>query len=236
VSAIVDLFAGLERAAPGDAGALRRALAVAGTPPGGRVLDAGCGPGADLPVLVAAVPQGQVVALDLAPPFIARVRARWPAVRAEVADMTDPPGGPFDLIWSGGAIYNLGVTPALAAWRRHLAPGGCVAFTDLRWTGSERPDEAAAFWASEGVAVSDAAALEAEVAAAGYACLEAFWLDRAAWAAYYEPVERRLDALAGATGEMAATVEAFRREIALWRRHGVHYGYRLVVCRPGPGA
>jgi SAM-dependent methyltransferase len=222
---IFDLFDGLDRAGPGDRESLDRALA--GLAPDAAVLDAGCGRGADLPALLAMVPRGRVVAVDTAPAFIAHVRAAFPQARAEVADMASPPGGPFDAIWSAGAVYHLGVGPALAAWRPHLAQGGRVAFSDLRLT---RPDPApavGAFFAAEGLALSDADALAAEVRAAGYRIEEAFWLPPAAWEAYYLPLERRLDAL-----PENAVARAFRDEIALWRAHGGDFGYRLVVARP----
>lgn len=228
MSAILDLFLGLDRCGPGDADSLRWALAFAGTRPDAAVLDAGCGVGADLPALLAAVPQGRVVAIDTAAPFIDRVRARFPQVRAEVADMADPPGGPFDLIWSAGAVYNLGVGPALAAWRGHLAPGGRAAFSDLRWRGAARPPAVAAFFAAEGIALTDAATMDAEVAAVGWRVLGAMWLPASAWAAYYEPLEPAL-----ATCPDPELVAAFRAEIALWRGQGDAFGYRLVVVEPG---
>ena len=57
---IIDLFLTLERAGPGDAESLRWALDVAQTPADARVLDAGCGIGADTGTLIAAVPRGRV--------------------------------------------------------------------------------------------------------------------------------------------------------------------------------
>ncbi len=226
MSDIVDLFAALERAGPGDGESVAWALDLAGLRADAAVLDAGCGTGADLAQLLAAVPQGRVVAVDAAEAFIARVRARFPRVEAHVADMTAPPGGPFDLIWSAGAVYCVGVGAALDAWRGVLAPGGRVAFSDLRWRMADPPKAARDFWAGEGAVVADTAALEAEVAAAGYRVLGARWLDRGAWAAYYEPLEARLDGFAGD----AALVAGVRDEIAVWRAHGDSFGYRLLVA------
>lgn len=224
---IFDLFEGLDRAGPGDRASLDRALA--GLPPDASVLDAGCGRGADLPGLLAHVPEGRVVAVDASPEFVAHVRAAFPRVRAEVADMTDPPGGPFDLIWSAGAVYNVGIGAALAAWRRNLAPGGRVAFSDLCLR-RDKPDAAVrAFFDAEGVTLRGAAALAAEAGAAGYRIADAFWLSAAAWQEYYGPLEKRLDALPG-----NALAQSFRAEIALWRRHGGDFGYRMIVARPLP--
>lgn len=226
---IFELFVPLERAGPGDEASLRWALGVAGTPADAHVLDAGCGTGADLPALLAAVPQGRVVALDTAAPFIERVRARFPTVEAHVADMASPPGGPFDLIWSAGAVYQIGVAAALKAWAAHLKPGGRVAFSDLCWRLDDPPEAARAFWAGEGLAPGDSGALAAQVRAAGWHVLGARWLGHGGWAAYYEPLEARLDALAGD----AALIAGFHAEIALWREYGHSYDYRLIVAEPG---
>ena len=228
MSDIFALFAPLDRAGPGDAASLRRALAAAGTPPDAQVLDAGCGTGADLPALLSAVPRGRVVAVDTAAPFIARVRARFAGVEAYVADMAEPPGGPFDLIWSAGAVYHHGVASVLRAWAGHLAPGGRVAFSDLCWRGATAPREARDFWASAGLELPDAAGLEARVTAAGWRVLAAYRLGPAGWADYYEPLAARLDDFDGDP----ALVAGFRAEIALWRAYGAHYDYRLIVAVP----
>lgn len=226
MSAILRLFGGLERCAPGDPAAV--AIATTGLAPDAVVLDAGCGRGADLPALQAAVPQGRVVAVDTAAPFIDHVRATWPRVQAHVADMLDPPGGPFDLIWSGGAAYGPGVPVCLAAWHKVLVPGGRLAFTELCWRGGRASVEARRFWHAEYPDMGDAAALEATIRAAGLRILASDWLSDAVWAAYYTPLAARVEALASDTDpQMRAVLSAFRAEIALWRAHGAEYGYRL---------
>ncbi|HSF64362.1 MAG TPA: class I SAM-dependent methyltransferase [Paracoccaceae bacterium] len=227
---IYDLFDGLARCAPGDADSVARACA--GVAPGATVLDAGCGRGADLPALRAAIPGARIVAVDAAAPFIAHVAAAFPGVQAVCGDMAHPPGGPFGLIWSGGAIYNLGVTPALQGWRAHLAPGGRVAFSDLVLRGLAAP-EVADFFAAEGVTLRDEAALRAEVAAAGFRVVETFWMPDRAWADYYLPLEPRLGATEIAQDpDTRAFALAFRHEIDLWRRHGADYGYLVCVAVP----
>lgn len=228
---IFDLFDGLARCAPGVADSVARACAEVA--PGAVVLDAGCGRGADLPALRAAIPGARIVAVDAAAPFIAHVAAAFPGVQAVCGDMADPPGGPFDLIWSGGAVYNLGVTPALQGWRAHLAPGGRVAFSDLVLRGESAAPELVDFFATEGVALRGEAGLRAEVAAAGYRVTDTFWMPDRAWADYYLPLEPRL-ALAETSQdpETRAMAGAFRHEIALWRRHGADYGYLVCVAVP----
>jgi len=221
------LFDGLERAGPGDAESLGWAVTLAGVPGAGVILDAGCGLGADVGGLRVLRPEARIVAVDLMEPFVARVRADHPGVEVQCADMTDPPGGPFDFIWCAGAAYMPGVAACLAAWRGHLRPGGTVAFSDMCWRVAEPAAAARAFWAAEGLEMRDAAALEALVADAGYEVIGARWLEAGAWAAYYEPVAARL-----ATLPQDDLTRGFAGEIALWRAHGGDFGYRLIVARP----
>lgn len=228
---IYDLFDGLDLCAPGDPDCVGRICE--GVAPGARVLDAGCGRGADLPTLMAAVPGARIVALEAAQPFVDLVTAAHPGVLAVLGDMAEPPGGPFDLIWSGGAIYNLGVTPALRAWRPHLAPGGRVAFSDLVLRGDTPPRAVAEFFAADGVMLRDEIAMRDEVAAAGFRVIETFWMPDSAFASYYVPLEPRIEVAARSDDtDTRLMAEAFREEIALWRKHGAVYGYLVCVAVP----
>lgn len=225
----------LPREGPGDRFSLDWALRLAGVGPDAAICDAGCGPGADIPGLLAHVPQGHVHAVDLHPAFVAKVRTRFvsdPRVTAEVGDMTRL-AGPFDFIWSAGAVYSAGIAAAMAGFRAALRPGGKAAFSQLCWLGESRPEAAAAFWAEDYPQMTDLAGVEAEIAAAGAQIIAAMTLGPAGWAAYYGPLEARLDALEpGATGDLAAQVAAHRREIAVWRDCGDSFGYRLFLVRP----
>lgn len=233
MSAFFRIHEDLPREGPGDRESLDWALARAGTPRDARICDAGCGPGADIPALLAHAPEGHVHAVDLHAPFIERVRAAHAGdarVTAEAADMIRL-SGPFDLIWSAGAAYNLGVAEALRLWRRALAPGGRVAFSELCWTGADRPSPAARFFAAEYPPMTDAAGVLGQIAAAGYRCLGSRFLSHDGWMAYYGPLEARLDALApDADPELVEAIALHRQEIAVWRDHGASFGYLVCVA------
>ena len=51
-------------------------------------------------------------------------------------------------------------------------------FPDLRWTGTERPHAVVDYFASEGVTLSDTAALDGEIAQAGWRVIGARWVGR----------------------------------------------------------
>lgn len=235
MSALIALHADLPRAGPGDRDSLDWALGMARPPRNARICDAGCGPGADIAGLLDHAPDGHVLALDLQADFVERVATEWKRegrVTARQGDMADP-GGPFDLIWSAGAVYHLGVTEALRGWRAALAPGGRVVFSELTWR--EAPSEAARrFWHAY-PAMTDEDGVRARIDSAGYRLLDRLFLSPAAWRAYYGPLEERMQAarLSGPDPATMAAIDEITREIALWRDHGDEYGYLLCVVEPG---
>ena len=129
--AFLTLHRDLPREGPGEAADVAWAAKVAGVGSEARILDAACGPGGDITALLEVAPRGHVTACDRIAHFVAAARAAHladPRVEVVQADMTSL-AGPFDLIWCAGAVYFLGVTEALTAWRPILAPGGAIAFS-----------------------------------------------------------------------------------------------------------
>ncbi|MGP3723454.1 class I SAM-dependent methyltransferase [Cereibacter sphaeroides] len=232
--AFFTLHSGLEREGPGDAESLAWALEAARVPRAGRVLDAGSGPGADVEALLAAVPEGQVVAMDLHRPYIDELAARLGVdarLQAVAGDMREPVGM-FDLIWCAGAIFGVGIAAALTGWRAHLKPGGRVIFSELGWRIDNPPLEARDFWATY-PAMGDRAGICAQVEGAGYRILADRWLPDAAWEAYYGPLAARIAHLrAEAEPSLADALDQGTAEIDLWHRHGSSYGYLQVIAEP----
>jgi protein-L-isoaspartate O-methyltransferase len=242
MSAIYDLYDGLNRLGPGDEASLSRAFAFAGIGPSARVLDAGAGRGADIPALLAQVPQGSVVAVEQHAPWADETAARHAGderVHSVAGDMADPPQGPYDLIWSAGAVYFLGIEPALRGWRQHLAPGGRVVFSEIGY----RENASAVvrdYWEASYPDMTDQTGIEAQVTRAGFGVLGAFWLSKQAWANFYTPLAARLAdirarSLQGAGGpdpDMESACAEAEAEIALWQQHGAEFGYLCVVAEP----
>ncbi len=113
---VFELFGGLPRQGSGSSESTRRALSL--LPPlgvGPRVLDIGCGSGAQS-IELARCSGVEIVVVDLHPPFVARLNAQvaelglGSRLRAQVGDMArlEFPPESFDAIWCEGAIYNIG--------------------------------------------------------------------------------------------------------------------------------
>lgn len=47
----------------------------------------------------------------------------------------------LDLIWSEGAIYNIGFERGMNEWKKYLKKGGYIAVTENTWFTDERPIE-----------------------------------------------------------------------------------------------
>jgi serine/threonine-protein kinase HipA len=239
---LFELYEDMPRQGPGSEVATRRALdLLPALPPHPLIADMGCGSGAASLVLAAA--GGTVIGIDIHPPFLARLRADAAAagldgkVLAVAADMAAPPlaEGSLDLIWSEGAIYQIGFANGLARWRELLKPGGLIAATEATWLTDAPPEALRAFWATAYPAMAGIAANEATLRAAGFRVLDRFVLSADCWTeSYYAPLARAIAAFrARHPGDAQATAvaEEAESEIDLYRRHGDAYGYVFYLAQ-----
>ena len=144
-------------------------------------------------------------------------------------DMFDAPG-PFDLIWCAGAAYFEGVTESLTRFAAQLAPGGHVAFSEPVKPGPTAPQAAHDFWA-EYPAITTAEGIEARVTAAGFRTLGTRLIVGAPWAAYYDPLQVRIDQLRPKSeGDLTEVLDENQREIDLWRAAPDDVAYLLVLA------
>ncbi|MAQ84673.1 MAG: methyltransferase type 12 [Maritimibacter sp.] len=229
---ILTLHQGLERLGPGAPEDVAWAAHVADVPPDARICDAGCGTGADIPALMTVAPVGAITAVDDAKLFVDEVLARFGTrVNAYAGDMAKLKG-PYDFIWSAGAVYFHGVTKVLRAWRPVLAKGGAVAFSEPCLF-TDTPSEATlAFWGGY-ERLTDAGGIARQVADADYEVLATRRVSDAAWAAYYGPLAERVAALRrNADPVLALALDAAETEIAAWEHVRAETGYLLSVVRP----
>ncbi|MBW4708027.1 methyltransferase domain-containing protein [Roseobacter sp. YSTF-M11] len=224
----------LPREGPGEPADVEWACRVARLQQDARICDAACGPGADIPALLQAAPDGHIDAMDKTAQFVDQARAAHganPRVSLSVSDMAGITG-PYDMIWCAGALYFLGVSEGLRRWRAALAPGGAVVFSEPCWFTEDRPAAAAQLWA-EYPAMTDADGIARQVEAAGYSTVATRRLSQTAWENYYAPLDTRIAALRpDAQGALARVLDEAEAEAASWRAHRDAFGYLLSVVTP----
>ncbi len=199
----------------------------------------GCGAGAATVDLALTFHDAVITAIDNHGHFVAGLRQRVAAMPASIsvleADMAAPPMAPasLDLIWCESAIYNVGRSTALAAWRPLLASGGRVAFSDVVWTDGAPPAEARAFWAGEYPAMATTADVEAELADGGYELVDRYVAPLSDWQDYYAPLRPRLGPLAQDADEaLAMVLGSMRREMAIFDAFASSYASVWFIVRP----
>jgi SAM-dependent methyltransferase len=240
----LEVYGTLPRAGPGGEEHTIRALGLVPGRSPRTVLDLGCGPGAQTVCLASVLPEAQILAVDLLPTMVAEAERRLAEAdfgeraRAVVGDMAVPPvePGTQDLIWCEGAIYNLGVTAALTAWRPLLRAGGSVAFTEPVWEVESPPTEVHRWWTSEYPPISDRSGVEARIAAASYRTVGSFVLPASAWwDEYYGPMQQRVASLRARLPDdplAVEVVEGAEVEIEMFRRFSDCYSYEFFIVQP----
>lgn len=242
----LELFEGLPRQGPGSRACAERALALCqGVPPSPAVLDLGCGVGGQTLHLAELLPTALITAVDSHAPSIERLRdtvaARGLATRVRplVGDMARSglPPASFDLIWSEGALYNVGIENALGICHELLRPGGTLVFTDAVWRKQNPPPEVKASFDLDYPSMGTVASVLAAIARAGFALCAHFTLpDEAWWDDFYTPMERRIEALRSTYAsdpEALAILDQLAQEPEMHRRHAAYYAYEFFIARRG---
>jgi SAM-dependent methyltransferase len=147
----------------------------------------------------------------------------------------DFPQETFDLVWSEGAAYVMGVPKALQAWRPLLREQGYLAFSELVWLDEHPPAEVAEYFLHEYPAMTSIQSIRESICAHGYEPVGDFTLpDSAWWDDYYTPLEAKLPSLRqkyAGDEEALGVIFMSEVEIEMRRRFGQSYGYHFFVAR-----
>ena len=233
MSAFFELHKDLPREGPGDLESLNWAFSNIDLAQSAVILDAACGPGADIEGLLGQVPLGRVVGLDKHQPFVDVATSKFAnhdRVQIVQGDMATPPGGSYDAIWCAGALYFLGVEAGLKAWSAHIKPGGFVIFSEPLFFTDAPSQGAMSFW--DGHKTGSQADVLNAIEKAGYHLIAERKLPDAAWEAYYVPMEARITQLRKlADPSLEAVLDEGDAEISGWRAHKSETGYGQFVVQ-----
>jgi SAM-dependent methyltransferase len=241
---IIDLHKNTERQGPGSEQDTLRALDFMNLPKDGnlQIADIGCGSGGPTLTLAKNV-SGHITAIDLFPDFLAELhkKAQKLGLTEKITrlekSMDDLPFDQetFDIIWSEGAIYNIGFANGIQQWKDYLKTGGYLAVSEITWISNSRPKELEEFWLREYPEIDTASQKIRTLEENGYTLVGYFYLSQDSWIKnYYQALEARFKAFLERNGntELAKqVVKKYQEEIQLYQTYKDYYSYGFYIAR-----
>jgi len=241
---LLDLHKAANRQGPGGDSETEKAIGLAGIDRNAplKIADIGCGTGAST-LTLARMLNARITAVDFLQDFIEVLASR--AQRKGVEDKIIPlcasmeqlpfEDEEFDVIWSEGAIYNIGFEKGVADWKRYLKPDGLLVASEITWLTNSRPSELQDHWDNEYPEIDTASAKIKVLEDRGYTPVGYFVLPEYCWLDnYYDPMRKNFDAFLSRNGdseEARAIVEAERHEIELYEKYKAYFSYGVYIAR-----
>lgn len=241
---LIDLHKGANRQGPGGDEQTEKAIDLADIDRSAplKIADIGCGTGSST-LTLARLLNAEITAVDFLQDFldVLEIRAQGEGCAERItplcASMDKLPfeEEQFDVIWSEGAIYNIGFQNGVAAWKRYLKPGGLLVASEISWITSARPSEIQNHWDGEYPEIDLVSAKIKVLEDNGYSPIGHFVLPEHCWLDnYYEPMRSNFPDFLSRNGnseEARAIVEAEGREIELYEQYKAHYSYGVYIAR-----
>lgn len=238
---VVEAHIGLERQGPGSREMVMKALSfIDNLESISQVLDLGCGSGGQTRILAQAI-AGHIIGVDQFPDFIekfnsiAQEKNLQTRVEGVVGDMEHLPfpKESFDLIWSEGAIDNIGFEQGIAYWNGFLKQDGYVAVTCPSWFTEHHPSEVETFWTQAGSRLDTVAHNVSILQKTGYIPVATFILPESCWTEHYfrprNAAEQELLKKYGGNKTVEAFVQSNQYEEELYAKYKQYYGYAFYI-------
>jgi ubiquinone/menaquinone biosynthesis C-methylase UbiE len=241
---IVDLHKNSERQGPGSEKDTLKALDFLNLPSDQelKVADIGCGSGGQTITLAKNI-NGQITAVDLFPEFLIELNKKsqelglTKKIITLEKSMDNLPfeNAEFDLIWSEGAIYNIGFENGIKKWKNYLKVGGYLAVSEITWIMQSRPKEIEDFWKAEYSEIDVASIKIKLLENNGYSLVGYFYLSQDSWINnYYKPMEERFETFLKRhdNSELARkVVDDNKAEFELYKKYKDYYGYGFYIAK-----
>ena len=244
---LIDFHKEAARQGPGSTADTLRALSFINRDQKKRlkIADLGCGSGAQTITLAQNI-EGHITAVDLFPEFLDRLRHQSTSMGLQdkitplEASMDDLPfvREEYDLIWSEGAIYNIGFEAGINKWKAFLKPGGCLSISEITWITNSRPREIEEHWNREYPEIDTASGKIRILEENGFSPVGYFYLPQSSWIDnYYNPMEERFEDFLQRHGNSEAAVRMVnseKDEIRKYRKYKNYFSYGFYIAKKLP--
>lgn len=241
VNLIVEYYSNTERQGCGSPEVTRKALSfIDNLDSCEHIADIGCGSGGQTMVLAEDF-GGKITGVDLFPAFIDKFNRNAERlhvqhrVRGIVGSMDDLQfdDESLDILWSEGAIYNIGFEKGIREWDRFVKKEGHLVISEAVWFSNTRPAEIEEFWLDAYPGIDTIPNKMAQMQDAGYTPVASFVLPENCWTEhFYDPqVQVREDFLKKHAGNKSAEgfIENQVHEEHLYRKYNKYYGYAFFI-------
>ena len=238
---IYEYYSTIERQGPGSPEVTIKALSfIDNLTNESKIVDIGCGTGGQTIVIANHTP-GYITGIDLSPIFINIFNVNSQKLNLQnrvngiVGSMDNLPfqNEELDLIWSEGAIYNIGFQRGINEWYKFLKKGAFLAVSEASGFTQERPVEIDEFWNNEYPEIDTISNKVTQMEKAGYIPIATFVLPENCWTEnFYVPqVSAQEKFLQKYVGNKTAEelVENQRHEAELYYKYKEFYGYVFYI-------
>jgi ubiquinone/menaquinone biosynthesis C-methylase UbiE len=207
-----------------------------------KIADIGCGSGAQTIALANAL-NAQITAVDLFPDFLEKLNqnAKQQGFESKIktlkASMDELPFEEemFDIIWSEGAIYNIGFENGIKLWKEFLKIGGYLALSEITWLTDKRPAEIEKHWNTEYPEIDTASNKIKILENNGFSPAGYFYMPVKSWIDnYYQPIEERINAFQEKHkhSEIAKEiVDNEKEEIRIYKKYKDYISYGFYIAK-----
>ena len=241
---LMDLHKDSERQGPGSEEETKKAINIIGINKNDsiKIADIGCGTGNSTMVL-AKNTKGSITAVDFLPEFLEKLDNRskefnfQDRIKSIACSMDDLPfeKEEFDIIWSEGAIYNMGFEKGIKYWNQFLKKNGYLAVSEISWIKDKKPKELEDYW-SEVYPQIDSVSNKIKILEEnGYSPVGHFILPQYCWMDnYYKPLEDKFDKFLKKhkySDLSKSIIDGENKERNIYKKYKDYYSYGFYIAK-----
>lgn len=241
---LVDLHKHTERQGPGSAKMTKKAINLAGISSSTKlnIADMGCGTGASTIVLAKEL-KANITGVDFLEEFLDILAKKSNELDLGSyintlncsIDQLPFKDEEFDVIWSEGAIYNIGFEKGVNYWKKFLKKDGKLVVSEITWLTEDRPDHLEKYWKEAYPEIASASEKMRILEKAGFSPIAYFVLPENCWLDhYYLPLNKTYDNFAKRNSSKPHTseiIQTSKQEQKLYEANRNYYSYGVYIAQ-----